>query len=155
MTGTHQAKGDRHERAVEAVLGPLLAPELLVERQTRAGYNRDTGDIHVLTADRQHRLATLQCKDWPQTQWRLPEWLGALDTQRAFARADHGVLVLKRARVLDAASAYALADLQGYARLLGEVARLRVRVAHLERDRRILSDRTYRKDLELDELRAP
>jgi len=154
MTGTHQVKGDRHERAVEVALGPLLAPELLVERQTRAGYNRDTGDVHVLTADRQHRLATLQCKDWPQTQWRLPEWLRALDEQRAFARADHGVLVLKRARTLDAAHAYALAELQSYARLLGEVARLRARVAHLERDRRILSDRTYRKDLELDELRA-
>jgi hypothetical protein len=72
-------------------------------------------------------LATLQCKDWPQTQWRLPEWLRALDEQRTFARADHGVLVLKRARTLDAAHAYALAELQSYARLLGEVERLRIR----------------------------
>jgi hypothetical protein len=132
MTGTHQVKGDRHERAVEAALGPLLAPELLVERQTRAGYNRDSGDVHVLTAQRQSVLATVQCKDWPQTQWRLPEWLRALDMQRAFARADHGVLVLKRARTADAADAYALADLQSYARLLGEVGRLRIRVTVAE-----------------------
>jgi hypothetical protein len=132
MTGRHQIKGDRHERAVETVLGPLLAPELLVERQTRAGYNRDAGDVHVLTARRQSVLATLQCKDWPQSQWRLPEWLRALDTQRAFAHADHAVLVLKRARCADAGDAYALADLQGYARLLGEVARLRIRATVAE-----------------------
>lgn len=132
MTGARQVKGDRHERAVTEALVPVVAPfELLVERQTRAGYNRDAGDIHVLTADRRTVLATLQCKDWAQTTWRLPEWLGDLDRQRMFAHADHGALVLKRARTADAAHCYALSELHEYGRLLGEVARLRAEVARL------------------------
>ena len=136
MTGSHQVKGDRHERAVEGMLVPVLAPAGIdVERQTRAGYNRDTGDIHVLTDRRQRRLATLQCKDWPQARWRLPEWLRELDKQRANAHADHAALVLKRARCADPGLNYAMIELQGYADLLGEVARLRAEVARLRNGR--------------------
>lgn len=117
-------KGARHELATMATLTELLdGTGLLVER-THDGYERDGGDLHILTPDRVV-LFVVQCKDVIVKDWRLPEWLRDLDAQRAVAHAGRGFLSVKRPRVLDAASAYAVCDVAAMAALVVELWRLR------------------------------
>jgi len=134
VTGSHQRKGDAFELAATEALGGVVGSfGLTVERQTRAGYNRDSGDIHLLMPARASVLATVQCKN--VARWEFPKWLTELDRQRMFAHADHAVLAVKRPKVADPVHAYAVAELHEWARLVGEVARLRAEVARLRNGR--------------------
>lgn len=117
-------KGDRHELATMAALAELLAGTGLTVERTHDGYERDGGDLHILTPDRVV-LFVVQCKDVIVKDWRLPEWLRDLDAQRGIAHAGRAFLSVKRPRVLDAGSAYAVCDLTAMARLVCELYQLR------------------------------
>lgn len=136
MAHPSKDRGDRFERDTIAVLERILEPLGLTVERTRAGYQRDGGDVHVLTPDGQV-LATVQCKSWNQGEWRLPQWLGDLGVQRAQARARFGVLALKRPRVSDAAFGYALTDVETWAVMLA--ALVEREIVHRE-DRRIIAE---------------
>jgi hypothetical protein len=119
MVNPSKDKGDRFEWHTINMLGRALKPFGLIVERTRAGYQRDAGDVHVLTPDREV-LFTLQCKNYPQARWELPAWLRQLHRQRLVAGARFGgFLVLKRPRVLDAEQSYALLDLASMAALVG------------------------------------
>lgn len=124
MAHPSRAKGTRHELATVAALTELLVGTGLTVEKTRAGYERDGGDLHILTPDRVV-LFVVQCKDVIVKDWRLPEWLRDLDAQRAVAHAGRGFLSVKRPRVLDAASAYAVCDVTAMAALVIELWKLR------------------------------
>jgi hypothetical protein len=140
MAHPSKDRGDRFERDVIAVLARVLGPYGLTVERTRAGYQRDAGDVHVLTPDGQV-LATVQCKAWNQREWNLGEWLGNLGAQRAQARARFGLLALKRPRVSDAAHGYAMTDVEAWAVMLAALVEcesknhaLRQRLADLRED---------------------
>lgn len=123
-------KGDRHELATMATLTALLdGTGLLVER-THDGYERDGGDLHILTPDRVV-LFVVQCKDVIVKDWRLPEWLRDLAAQREVAHAARGFLSVKRPRVLDAGTAYAVCDVAAMAALVIELHQMREQCAAL------------------------
>lgn len=124
MAHPSKAKGDRHELATMAALTELLAGTGLTVEKTRAGYERDGGDLHILTPDRTV-LFVVQCKDVAVNRWAFPEWLRDLAAQRENAHCARGFLSVKRSRVLDAAQAYAVADMTAMARLVAELYRLR------------------------------
>ena len=119
-----KVKGRRHELATVAALTELLAGTGLLVERTRDGYERDGGDLHILTPDRVV-LFVVQCKDVIVKDWRLPEWLRDLATQCGIAHTARGFLAVKRPRVLDAASAYAVCDVAAMAALVAELHRLR------------------------------
>ncbi len=123
-----KVKGRRHELATVATLTELLAGTGLLVERTRDGYERDGGDLHILTPDRTV-LFVVQCKDVIVKDWRLPEWLRDLAEQSATAHAARGFLSVKRPRVLDAAQAYAVCDLAAMAALVAELYGLR-QLAH-------------------------
>jgi len=123
-----RAKGKRHELATVATLTELLAGTGLTVEKTRAGYERDGGDLHILTPDRTV-LFVIQCKDVAVKDWRFPEWLRDLAGQCATSHAARGFLSVKRPRVLDAAQAYAVCDLVAMARLVRELYQLRQIIA--------------------------
>ena len=130
MVHPSKRKGDRHELATMATLTALLdGTGLLVER-THDGYERDGGDLHILTPDRVV-LFVVQCKDVIVKDWRLPEWLRDLAAQCEVAHAARGFLSVKRPRVLDAGSAYAVCDVATMAALVIELHQLREQCAAL------------------------
>ena len=85
MTNRMKAKGDTYERYVLAIVRRLGFPQA---ERTRPGRREDEGDIHLAPG------VIAQCKDVTQVNWR--DWLAELEQQRRCARADHGVLVVKR-----------------------------------------------------------
>jgi hypothetical protein len=117
-------KGDRHELATEHTLTELLAGTGLLVERTRAGYERDGGDLLILTPDRTV-LFVIQCKDVAVNKWAFPEWLRDLARQCATSHSTRGFLSVKRPRVLDAANAYAVCDLTAMAALVRELWSLR------------------------------
>jgi hypothetical protein len=123
-----RAKGKRHELATVAALTELLAGTGLTVEKTRAGYERDGGDLHILTPDRTV-LFVIQCKDVAVKDWRFPEWLRDLAGQCATSHAARGFLSVKRPRVLDAAQAYAVCDLAAMAALVRELYGLHTIIA--------------------------
>lgn len=131
MTNASKRKGDEFEWALVALgedpNGSLAAVGLTVER-TRAGYERDEGDLLVLTPDRQ-RLATLQAKNRRERKWS--EWLAATETQMVTARARYSALVVKRNGIGDAGRSYAITTTREHLRLLADLheAETRARVA--------------------------
>jgi len=124
MAHPSKVKGDRHELATLAALTKALAGTGLTVEKTRAGYERDGGDLHILTPDRAV-LFVVQCKDVAVNRWAFPEWLRDLAAQRETAHCARGFLSVKRSRVLDAAQAYAVADMTAMAALVVELWRLR------------------------------
>ena len=124
MAHPSRAKGTRHELNTEATLTVLLAGTGLTVEKTRAGYQRDGGDLLILTPDRTV-LFVVQCKDVAVKDWRFPEWLRDLVRQRDTSHTSRGFLSVKRPRVLDAAHAYAVCDLAAMAALVRELWSLR------------------------------
>lgn len=92
MTSSSKRKGDVFERAVLATTRTLGFP--WAER-TRAGYERDHGDLHLVPG----RAVIVQAKNRARPAWS--EWLAQLAAQRANSGADHAVLVVKRAGIAD------------------------------------------------------
>lgn len=91
MPNRMKQKGDRAEVAVRTALRALGFP--WTER-TKAGYERDAGDLHLVPG------AIAQVKNVRTPRWS--EWLEGLDAQIAEAKADVGFLVWKRVGIGDA-----------------------------------------------------
>lgn len=85
MTNRQKARGDQYERDILAVAHKSGFP--FAER-TRPGRKEDQGDIHMAPG------LIVQCKDQKTPEWRA--WLAELEKQRIEARAEYGVLVVKR-----------------------------------------------------------
>lgn len=134
MVHPSKRKGDRHELATLAALTEALAGTGLIVEKTRAGYERDGGDLHILTPDRAV-LFVVQCKDVAVNRWAFPEWLRDLAAQRETSHCARGFLSVKRSRVLDATQAYAVADMAAMAALVVELWRLRSIVVELTGER--------------------
>ena len=119
MSNPNKRKGDQFEWDLVALGetpdGVLAEAGLVVER-TKAGYEREEGDILVLTADRQHRLATLQLKNRRERKWS--EWLADTERQGVTARARFAALVVKRNGIGDVGRSYAITTAREHLRLL-------------------------------------
>jgi hypothetical protein len=102
----NKSKGDRFERAVVAALRALGFPHA---DRTRAGYERDRGDVEGTLG------LVFQAKDHADKRWG--PWLDDLDEQKTNARADHAVLVVKRTGIADASEALAVMRLRDWTRL--------------------------------------
>lgn len=111
VTNPNKAKGDRFE----AALRDYLAAEGFSVDRTRAGYERDHGDLHIHDGYGNHR-AIVQAKN--VKAWNIAGWLRQLREQLAAGRGEHGVLVVKRPGVADPAQQYAIVEFGEYARLL-------------------------------------
>lgn len=83
-------KGARGERAVLAILARLGFPWC---KRTRAGYERDGGDLHLCPGP------AVMCAVKAERTPRWGEWLDELDAQIAQSGADVGFLAVKRQRV--------------------------------------------------------
>ena len=118
MSNPSKAKGDAFEWALvalgEETDGVLAEAGLTVER-TKAGYEREEGDILVLTPDRQ-RLATLQAKNRRERKWS--EWLADTERQRVTARARFAALIVKRNGISDVGRSYAITTVRTHFALL-------------------------------------
>jgi hypothetical protein len=131
MSNPNKRKGDQFEWDLIALgedpAGVLHEAGLTVER-TRAGYERDEGDLHVLTSDRQ-RLATLQAKNRRERKWS--EWLADTERQGVAARARFAALIVKRNGIGDVGRSYAITTVHAHLRLLATLheAETRARVA--------------------------
>lgn len=131
MSNPSKRKGDEFEWALvtlgENPEGDLVEAGLTVER-TKAGYEREEGDILVLTPDRQ-RLATLQAKNRRERKWS--EWLGDTERQRGTARARFAALIVKRNGIGDVGRSYAITTVRAHLSLLATLhqAETRARLA--------------------------
>jgi hypothetical protein len=118
MVNPSKRKGDCFEWDLVALgedpAGVLAAAGLTVER-TRAGYERDEGDLLVLTPDRQ-RLATLQAKNRRERKWS--EWLADTERQGISARARFAALIVKRNGIGDVGRSYAITTVAAHLSLL-------------------------------------
>lgn len=117
MVNPSKRKGDEMEWALLAWAGRFLADvgsPLTVER-TRAGYERDHGDLHVLTPDRV-LLAAWQAKN--RREWSISAWVDQTAWQAQQARARFGALFVKRPRVADPGRTFAIMPATEYLRLL-------------------------------------
>ncbi len=115
MTNANKAKGDRFEMTLR---DHLAASGFDVER-TRAGYERDYGDLHIMTGEATRAPGVVvQAKN--HRAHSLGEWLTATAEQRACTSADHGVLVVKRRGVGAPGRQYAVMELDDLLALLKE-----------------------------------
>lgn len=121
MTNRHKAKGDRFELAItEHVNGAGVEA-----RRTRAGYERDYGDIH-LAPGVAAPLAILQCKN--ERRIDLAGYVRATEAQRLEAGAEHGATVVKRPGVAAPGEQYVVLTLDGYLKLVKAVTEAARRV---------------------------
>lgn len=102
-------KGDVFERAVLDVFRRNGFPWA---QRTRAGYERDYGDLHPLPG----RAIIIQAKNRARLNW--VEWFRELDQQRRNAGADHAILVVKRPGIGSAEDALAVMRLVDMIHLL-------------------------------------
>ena len=134
MSNPSKRKGDEFEWALitlgEDPEGALAEAGLTVER-TKAGYEREEGDILVLTPDRQ-RLATLQAKNRRERKWS--EWLADTEQQRGTARARFAALIVKRNGIGDVGRSYAITTVRAHLSLLAALheAETRARLAEAQ-----------------------
>lgn len=80
-------KGDRGERAVLSLLTRLGFPWC---KRTRAGYERDAGDLHLVPGP------AVICAVKAERTPRWGEWFAELDSQIGESGADVGFLAVKR-----------------------------------------------------------
>lgn len=110
MANPQKRKGDEAERRVAAWLAAHGWP--YAERQLGAGRKADVGDIAglpgIVVEVKNHRTLALSA------------WLRELDAETVNARAEHGVLVVKRKGVSNAGQWYAVTTLDDWARLATE-----------------------------------
>ena len=86
MTNSNKRRGDWAERVVQAVFRRYGFPWT---EKTRAGYERDLGDLHLVPA----RAVIVQVKNVRAPRWL--EWLADLEEQKTNAGADVALLVWK------------------------------------------------------------
>lgn len=86
-------KGDRYERDLLAIAHSNGFPDA---KRTRAGYERDAGDIHLDPDPATGARVICQAKDVKTAVWT--EWLDGLADQIDAARAEVGFIAWKRSR---------------------------------------------------------
>jgi hypothetical protein len=106
MVNPQKVKGDRWEREVRDYASEHGFPGT---EKTRAGYERDRGDLHLAPG------LIAQAKN--HARINLPEWLAQLAEQVDNAAAEHGFLVVKRRGVADPGRGYAVQELSAHLRL--------------------------------------
>lgn len=111
MPNPNKIKGDMFERAVQAYLQKNGFPWC---EKTRAGYERDTGDLHLVPGP----AVIAQVKN--RAKWEVPAWLAGLQNQVRNAGARHGMLVVKKPRVSDPGQSYVVMELAAVVELLRE-----------------------------------
>jgi hypothetical protein len=116
VSNPNKARGDRFEMDVR---DHLAAAGFDVER-TRAGYERDYGDLHVMSGDAEYRKPAVIVQAKNHRAHALGEWLTHTALQREHAGARHGVLVVKRRGVGAAGRQYAVMELDDLLALLRE-----------------------------------
>ncbi|PBC38540.1 hypothetical protein CJ179_38745 [Rhodococcus sp. ACS1] len=93
MTNRMKAKGDRYERDLLVISRVNGFPDAA---RTKAGYERDAGDLHL---DPRAGLGTgviVQAKDVKTPNWT--DWLEGLAEQRDEAKAEVAAITWKRSR---------------------------------------------------------
>lgn len=108
-----KAKGDRYERDIREWLRANGFPGC---ERTKAGYERDGGDLHLDPVIGVGPGVIAQCKDVRTPVWT--EWMDGLRAQVVEARAQVGVLVWKRPRPGKAPLHLAVMPLEEFSRLL-------------------------------------
>lgn len=120
MANPQKRKGDAYEWDTIAWAERFLsdvASVLTIER-TRAGYERDYGDLLVRTPD-DRTLATLQLKN--RREFKIGPWCNDAQWQGERARARFAALFVKRTRVADPGQAFAIMPANVYLRLLAQL----------------------------------
>lgn len=113
VTNASKAKGDAFELSITR----YLVTRGIDAARTRAGYERDYGDIHIRrSATSAWPAVALQAKN--HRAWKLAEWMRALPAQVAEAKALTGALVVKRPGVTDPGKQYVVVELDTYLELL-------------------------------------
>lgn len=110
MPSPQRDKGSRFELAVQ---DHVQAHGFPWAEKTRAGYERDYGDLHLEPIT---RAVIAQCKN--HNRITLPEWLVQLRRQVEASGAEHGFLVVKRRGVQDPGKSFAVMELDELLRLL-------------------------------------
>lgn len=114
MTNSNKDKGDRAERAVREW---YRENGYVNAERTRAGYQRDTGDVHVT------KYAMAQVKNVRTPRWT--EWLMKLAHQQYAGKFDFAWLVVKRHRIADPGEWLAVMTVAEHAELLARAERWR------------------------------
>jgi hypothetical protein len=105
-------KGDRAERAAL-----VSANATIPTKRTRAGYERDAGDLHLFTPGGK---VIAQVKDCKAYSW--PAWFEQLDAQVTEAEAMAGFLWVKRPGMGDAGEWLAVMPAKNMLKLLNRPA---------------------------------
>ncbi|QQM15144.1 holliday junction resolvase [Gordonia phage TinaLin] len=87
-----KAKGDRYERRLAEILAAAGFPDV---KRTKAGYERDAGDLHMDRTPAGPRVI-VQAKDVATPPWT--EWLAKLEEQIEESGAEVGFIVKKHSR---------------------------------------------------------
>ena len=111
MTSANKRRGDRWELAVQDHAQANGFPWC---EKTRAGYERDEGDLHLVPGP----SVIVQAKN--HAAMRLPEWLRQLDEQLANSDAAHGFLAVKVRGVGDPGQCLAVMRIDAALALLRE-----------------------------------
>lgn len=80
------------------------------EATRRSGWADDRGDIDGIPG------FVFECKD--VKSWRLSEWVAELDAEIANARAENGVIVVKKRGTLDVGEWYAIMPMRRFTEIL-------------------------------------
>lgn len=113
MANRSKAKGDRAERDV---CDWYLKHGYPNAKRTRAGYERDWGDVHV----HGNATAVAQVKDCQSLRW--PAWFHALGEQKRAAGAAVAWLVVKRPGMGDVGEWLAVMTVADHAELIRQIA---------------------------------
>jgi hypothetical protein len=109
MPNPNKIRGDSFERSIRDFARRAGFP--WAER-TRAGYERDHGDVHL---DPVTRALIVQAKNVARPAWS--EWLAGLAAQVGHAGATFGVLVVKRRGIAEPGRQLAVMELDDWLRL--------------------------------------
>ena len=110
VTTPQKAKGSAFERDVAKYLADHGFP--YAERRYGAGNTMDKGDINGLPG------LVVECKNTQRID--IPGFLQEAEIERANAKADYGIAVVKRRGTGDAGQSYVLMTLESFARLWKE-----------------------------------
>ena len=115
MSNANKIKGDKAERAVREFLREHGFPHA---ERTKAGYERDGGDVHLDPTVGLGPGVIAQVKDVARYAW--VDWLAGLRDQIIESHAKHGFMVVKRRGFGDAGTWLAVMPLADLTRLLRE-----------------------------------
>lgn len=115
MVNPSKIKGDVFEWNLVNAATTVLEPTDLEIERTKAGSERDLGDLHIRTPDRAV-LAACQAKNRRERKWSA--WMEDAGRQAERARARFGALIVKRIGVADVLRSYAIMPVGEFLRLL-------------------------------------